>query len=163
MRAKLIIISILFLLFAILAAQNTITTELEIFFWHLSVPLIVLIVIIFIIGLVIGIIACSVYERRKKKIQPESPLLRVDHCGSCRGFYGLLDGTSCLLFRFLWGPFGRISVESRRGCRRSVPGSGGVHPICPYCRCIDRPLRPSEGDSLRHPDPLLGAAFVRPH
>ena len=67
MRAKLIIISILFLLFAILAAQNTITTELEIFFWHLSVPLIVLIVIIFIIGLVIGIIACSVYERRKKK------------------------------------------------------------------------------------------------
>ncbi len=67
MRIKLIVISILFLLFAILAAQNTITTDLKIFFWNLSVPLIVLIVVIFIIGLVIGIITCSAYERRKKK------------------------------------------------------------------------------------------------
>ena len=67
MRTKLIVISILFLLFAILAAQNTTTTELKIFFWNLPVPLIVLIVIIFIIGLVIGIITCSVYERRKQK------------------------------------------------------------------------------------------------
>lgn len=67
MRTKLIVISILFLLFAILAVQNTTTTELKIFFWNLSVPLIVLIVVIFIIGLVIGIITCSVYERRKKK------------------------------------------------------------------------------------------------
>ena len=66
MRTKLIVISILFLLFAILAAQNTTTTELKIFFWNLPVPLSVLIVIIFIIGLVIGIITCSVYERRKK-------------------------------------------------------------------------------------------------
>ena len=67
MRTKLIIISVLFLLFAILAVQNTTTTELKIFFWNLSVPLIVLIVVIFIIGLVIGIFTCSVYERRKKK------------------------------------------------------------------------------------------------
>ena len=67
MRTKLIIISVLFLLFAILAVQNTTTTELKIFFWNLSVPLIVLIVVIFIIGLVIGIFTCSVYERRKKR------------------------------------------------------------------------------------------------
>ena len=67
MRTKLIVISILFLLFAILAVQNTITTDLKIFFWNLPVPLIVLIVVVFIIGLVIGIITCSVYERRKKK------------------------------------------------------------------------------------------------
>jgi uncharacterized integral membrane protein len=67
MRTKLIVISILFLLFAILAVQNTITTDLKIFFWNLQIPLIVLIVVIFIIGLVIGIITCSVYERRKKK------------------------------------------------------------------------------------------------
>jgi uncharacterized integral membrane protein len=66
-RTKLIIISVLFLLFAILAVQNTTTTELKIFFWNLSVPLIVLIVVIFIIGLVIGIFTCSVYERRKKR------------------------------------------------------------------------------------------------
>lgn len=67
MRTKLIVISILFLLFAILAAQNTTTTELKILFWNLPVPLIVLIVVIFILGLVIGIIISSVYERRKKK------------------------------------------------------------------------------------------------
>jgi uncharacterized integral membrane protein len=67
MRTKLIVISILFLLFAILAVQNTITTDLKIFFWNLPVPLIVLIVVVFIIGLVIGIITCSVYDRRKKK------------------------------------------------------------------------------------------------
>jgi len=67
MRTKLIVISILFLLFAILAVQNTITTDLKIFFWNLQIPLIVLIVVVFIIGLVIGIITCSVYERRKKK------------------------------------------------------------------------------------------------
>ena len=67
MRTKLIVISILFLLFAILAVQNTITTDLKIFIWNLQIPLIVLIVVVFIIGLVIGIITCSVYERRKKK------------------------------------------------------------------------------------------------
>jgi len=74
MRTKLIVISILFLLFAILAAQNTITTELKIFFWNLPVPLIVLIVVVFIIGLVIGIITCSVCERRKKmELKTENP------------------------------------------------------------------------------------------
>lgn len=67
MRTKLIVISILFLLFAILAVQNIITIDLKIFFWNLQVPLIVLIVVVFIIGLVIGIITCSVYERRKKR------------------------------------------------------------------------------------------------
>jgi len=67
MRTKLIVISILFLLFAILAVQNTITTDLKIFFWNLQIPLIVLIVVVFIIGLVIGIITCSVYERKNKR------------------------------------------------------------------------------------------------
>ena len=67
MRIKLIIISILFLLLAILAVQNTTATELKIFLWNLSVPLIVLIVVIFIIGLVIGIFTGSISDRRKKK------------------------------------------------------------------------------------------------
>jgi uncharacterized integral membrane protein len=67
MRLKLIIISLLFLLFAIIAVQNTITTELKFLFWSVQAPLIVMIVVIFILGLVIGLIFSSNYERQKKK------------------------------------------------------------------------------------------------
>jgi uncharacterized integral membrane protein len=77
MRAKLIIISVLFLLFAILASQNTVITELKFFFWSVQVPLIVMIVVIFILGLVIGMVFASMYERKKKKkeviIKPDMP------------------------------------------------------------------------------------------
>ncbi len=67
MRLKIIIISVLFLLFAIIASQNTITTELKFIFWSIQAPLIVMIVVIFILGLVIGLIFSSNYERKKKK------------------------------------------------------------------------------------------------
>jgi len=67
MRVKLIILSILFLVFAIIASQNTITTSLNFLFWSVEAPLIVMIVVIFLLGLVIGLIACSNYERKKKK------------------------------------------------------------------------------------------------
>ena len=67
MRAKIIIMSILFLLFAIIASQNTITTSLNFLFWSIQAPLIVMIVVIFLLGLVIGLIASSNYERRKRK------------------------------------------------------------------------------------------------
>jgi uncharacterized integral membrane protein len=67
MRLKIIIISFLFLLFAVIATQNTITTELKFLFWSVQAPLIVMIVVIFILGLVIGLIFSSNYERKKKK------------------------------------------------------------------------------------------------
>lgn len=67
MRLKIIIISVLFLLFAIIASQNTITTELKFLFWSVQAPLIVMIVVIFILGLVIGLIFSGNYERKKKK------------------------------------------------------------------------------------------------
>ena len=67
MRIKIIAISILFLIFAIIAAQNTITTQLKFLLWSLEAPLIVMIVVIFILGLVIGLVFSSNYERRKKK------------------------------------------------------------------------------------------------
>ena len=67
MRVKIIILSFLFLLFAIIAAQNTIATELKFIFWSIQAPLIVMIVVIFILGLVIGLIFTSNYERMKKK------------------------------------------------------------------------------------------------
>jgi len=64
---KIIIISLLFLLFAIIAVQNTIATELKFIFWSLEAPLIVMIVVVFILGLVIGLVFSSNYERKKKK------------------------------------------------------------------------------------------------
>jgi uncharacterized integral membrane protein len=67
MRFKIILMSILFLVFAIIASQNTITTELKFLFWSVQAPLIVMIVVIFILGLVIGLIFSSNYERKKKK------------------------------------------------------------------------------------------------
>jgi len=67
MRIKIIVISILFLLVAIIASQNTITTELKFLLWSVQAPLIVMIVVIFILGLVIGLIFSSNYERKKKK------------------------------------------------------------------------------------------------
>lgn len=67
MRIKIIVLAVLFLMFAIIAAQNTIATELKFIFWSVQAPLIVMIVVIFILGLVIGLISSSNYERKKKK------------------------------------------------------------------------------------------------
>jgi len=67
MRFKIILLSVLFLVFAIIASQNTNTTELKFLFWSVQAPLIVMIVVIFILGLVIGLIFTSNYERKKKK------------------------------------------------------------------------------------------------
>jgi uncharacterized integral membrane protein len=67
MRFKIIILSVLFLLVAIIASQNTTATELKFLFWSIQAPLIVMIVVIFILGLVIGLIFSSNYERKKKK------------------------------------------------------------------------------------------------
>ena len=78
MRFKLIIISLLFLLFAIIAAQNTISTELKFLFWSLQAPLIVMVVVVFILGLIIGLIFCSSYERRKRKKELEFQKKKVD-------------------------------------------------------------------------------------
>jgi uncharacterized integral membrane protein len=71
MRFKLLLISLLFLLFAIIAAQNTIPTDFKFLFWNVQSPLIVMIVIIFILGLIIGLVFSSYYERRKKKEKSE--------------------------------------------------------------------------------------------
>ena len=72
MKIKIIFIALLFRLFAILAAQNTISTELKFFFWAINTPLIVMIVVVFILGLVIGLIASGMYDRKIKKTEPDS-------------------------------------------------------------------------------------------
>ena len=72
MRTKIVFIALLFLLFAILAVQNTVTTELKFFFWSINTPLIVMIVVVFILGLVIGLISSGIYERKVKKSESSS-------------------------------------------------------------------------------------------
>lgn len=67
MRAKIILLSFLFLLVAIVAVQNTVATELKFIFWSIETPLIVMVVVVFIPGLVIGLVFSSSYERKKKK------------------------------------------------------------------------------------------------
>jgi len=66
MRIKLIIISILFVLSAIIALQNTIEVDLKFLFLTINGSLIVMIVVIFILGLVTGIAVASTYERKKR-------------------------------------------------------------------------------------------------
>ncbi len=67
MRIKIVFIALLFLLFAILAAQNTVSTELKFFLWSIQTPLIVMLVVVFILGLVIGLISSGLYEKKAKK------------------------------------------------------------------------------------------------
>jgi uncharacterized integral membrane protein len=71
MRVKLLLILLLFLIFAIIAAQNTIPTDFKFLFWNTQSPLIVMIVVIFILGLIIGLVFCSFYERKKRKQENE--------------------------------------------------------------------------------------------
>ena len=78
MRIKIIFIALLFLLFAILAAQNTISTELKFFLWAINTPLIVMLVVIFILGLVIGLISSNMYERKMKKGEIEGKSVITD-------------------------------------------------------------------------------------
>ena len=73
MRLKLIIVALLFLIFAIIASQNTITTALVFLFWSVQAPLIVMITVIFILGLVTGIVFCGSYEKKKRKEEDSIP------------------------------------------------------------------------------------------
>jgi uncharacterized integral membrane protein len=69
MRVKTLIFSILFLLFAIVAVQNTAVADINLIFWKIQWPLIVLIMVIFLVGLVMGLMVSSLYERKKKKAE----------------------------------------------------------------------------------------------
>ena len=78
MRTKIIFVALLFLLFAILAAQNTISIELMFFFWSIKTPLIVMVVVVFILGLVIGLISSNIYERKMKRSEIEQKSTNLD-------------------------------------------------------------------------------------
>ena len=74
MRARILIFSILLLLFAIVAVQNTAVADINLIFWKIQWPLIVLIMVIFLVGLVMGLMVSSLYERKKKKAEEPKPV-----------------------------------------------------------------------------------------
>ena len=67
MRAKIILLLILLILFTIFVTQNTEPTIMNVFFWTIEMPKIVLLIITLVIGVVLGLIAVTVFSSNKKK------------------------------------------------------------------------------------------------
>ncbi len=59
MKKKLIVISVLVGLLLILIIQNTQNVSLNIFFWNIMMPQIILVLILFALGFVIGFLAAK--------------------------------------------------------------------------------------------------------
>jgi uncharacterized integral membrane protein len=73
MRAKIIILLILLILFTIFVTQNTEQTIMNVFFWTVEMPKIVLLIITLVIGVVLGLIAVTAFSNsNKKKIKMET-------------------------------------------------------------------------------------------
>jgi uncharacterized integral membrane protein len=67
MRAKIISLLVLLILFTIFVAQNTEQTIMNVFFWTIEMPKIVLLIITLVIGVILGLIAVTVFSRSDKK------------------------------------------------------------------------------------------------
>ena len=78
MQIKLIIVSLLLVLSVIIALQNTIEVDLKFLFLTINGPLIVMIVVIFILGLVTGIVIAGTYERKKRLIVKANDKLKKE-------------------------------------------------------------------------------------
>ena len=69
MRAKIILLLILLVLFTIFVTQNTEQTIINVFFWTVELPKIVLLIITLVVGVVLGLIAVTVFNSDKKKAE----------------------------------------------------------------------------------------------
>ena len=86
MRARILLFSVLPLLFTIVAVQNTAEIDVSLVFWDIKLPLIVLIMVIFLVGLVMGLLVSSLFERKKRNAgavktsnsKPGYPLFRSE-------------------------------------------------------------------------------------
>ncbi len=66
MRAKLIILMILIILFTIFVVQNTEPVSLQVFFWHVAeLPKIILLTVTLVIGVILGFIISTVLNKHK--------------------------------------------------------------------------------------------------
>ena len=72
MRAKIILLLILLILFTIFVTQNTEPTIMNVFFWTIKMPMIVLLIITLAVGVILGLIAVTVFSSRKKKTGMET-------------------------------------------------------------------------------------------
>ncbi len=68
MNTKLVILMILVLLAIILMFQNKAPVAIQLLFWHLPMPLILLIVIILLIGFAIGYVAATIKSRKTGEV-----------------------------------------------------------------------------------------------
>lgn len=67
MRAKIIIVMLLIILFTIFVVQNTEPVSMQVFFWHISeLPKIILLTVTLVVGAVLGIIMSAVFNKQKK-------------------------------------------------------------------------------------------------
>jgi uncharacterized integral membrane protein len=68
MKTKTLVILILVALVGVLLLQNAGLTQLQIFFWYVYAPLFVLLLVVFCLGLLVGLLA----HRRDRKKEPKT-------------------------------------------------------------------------------------------
>jgi uncharacterized integral membrane protein len=76
MRAKIVILMIIIILFTIFVTQNTLVIPVDIFFWRVEMSVIVLISLCTLVGIMIGFFVIKIFDRPKedeKTEQPETP------------------------------------------------------------------------------------------
>jgi uncharacterized integral membrane protein len=66
MKAKVIIFMVLIVLFTFFVSQNTEVVEINAFFWKFQMSKIVLISLTGLVGLILGFILASIFNRQKK-------------------------------------------------------------------------------------------------
>jgi uncharacterized integral membrane protein len=79
MKAKIIILVIIIILFTVFVSQNTNIIPLNVLFWKFEMSTIVVISITFLIGLIIGLILVSMFSGTKKKEQSNNNILEKEN------------------------------------------------------------------------------------
>ncbi len=79
MKAKVIILMLIIILFTIFVSQNTALVHIQFLMWSPEIPTIVLISITFLVGLIIGFILVSMFSTPKKKEQLENNKLEDEN------------------------------------------------------------------------------------
>lgn len=72
MRAKIVIVMILVILFTIFVSQNTDMINVSVFLWKFQMSTIVLMSISFFVGIILGFIVSAMFGTPKKKILNET-------------------------------------------------------------------------------------------